>query len=99
MHISLCICIYVFYIYVGMFCTGMSACICINVCMTVIESVCIYICVYGFISLKIMLFFYLLNENFQRCTKVKRSKVHTSASTFFRSICEIINIVIFTMFI
>ena len=57
--------------------------------------------IYGHMSQNYALF-NLLNENVEQCTKVKRSNVHTSASTFFKSICEIINIIniiIFTMFI
>ena len=50
----------------------------------VYDCLCFSIYMYGFISLKIMIFFFnLLNENFQQCTKAKRSKVYTSASTYF----------------
>ena len=75
----MCICMYV--------CTGMSACICANVyvCEYDCFCFCIYICKYVFISIKIMPFFFnLLTEDFQQCTKVKRSKVYTSASTFLK---------------
>ena len=55
------------------------------------ECMCVSICVYvdGFISFKIMHFYcilfflYFLNEKFQLCTKMRDSKVYTSASTFF----------------
>ena len=49
--------------------------------MIVNEFVYIYMCMYAFISLNITLF-YLLNKT-KQFTKVKRSNVHTSASTFF----------------
>ena len=45
MHISICMCIYVFYACV---CTGMSACICVNVCIYVRMYMCmtVYASVY-----------------------------------------------------
>ena len=79
-------------------------CICICIYTNVYVYVYVYIWMVLFLSKLCLFFFFLtfLNEHFQQCTKVKCSKVYTSASAFFsRSICEIIDIVIYiyTMFI
>ena len=52
-------------------------------------NACVYPYVDGFISFKIMHFYFILfflyfqNEKFQLCTKMRDSKVYTSASTCF----------------
>ena len=73
-------------------------CLYFCICICIYTNVYVYIWMVLFLSKLCLFFFFLtfLNENFQQCTKVKCSKVYTSASAFFsRSICEIIDIVIY----
>ena len=116
MHAWVCIYVYVcmsLYIYACLYayeCMHVLVCAhvyvydCLYFCMYICR--CIYVCIcvymYGFISVKIMHFFFFLNflnEKFQQCTKVRRSKCTLLLPPVFKSICEIIHIVIFTIFI
>ena len=85
MHACLCwyecihvlVCVYVYVIDCLYFC----------ICVYIVMYIYVYVYMDGFISLKIMPFLFFLNflsEKFQQCTKVKCSKVYTSASTFFK---------------
>ena len=72
-----------------------SACINVHMLMYVSIYVCIYMCIYEWFNFSqnssFFIFLKFLNKKFQQCTRMRHSKVHTSASTFY-SHCHIYNV-------
>ena len=100
------VCMYVWVYVYACICLYRYECMHVLMCVYVYVYDCLYFCIhiygwfyfsknYGFFSF----FLNFLNENFQHCTNVKRSKCTLLLPPFFQSICEIIHFVIFTMLI